>query len=416
MTDKQLDDLFKKRLGQYSSSVPDDMWTRIVGDQRDPEGFGILMKSLPFLLILFIGFVGWYLVVETKRDEKKAPVKTNNEKQTLHSQRTNDVTTKKITNDRKPDDIDLNSENAGDSNDRPERNKQLSTGFRNLTKRNGDKSHWQKMKTIAEKVESAIDGNSNIIQNSSSNSASMSQETAKAKSSAQPDTSLSTNVNRDANEDQKDEKKDVKDKISVELFASPQVPINNIHSVNSYYENELKNAISSRFSYNIGGRVTFGITSKLSAKVGLVYDHINEKAAFMDSTASANRSYNNRYSSFSVPLLLSYKFISKAVFDARLTAGVEVNIHSSYKGAIPSVFGEALDLKSRNVYNTTSGVRVYVSVALVKQINNRFYVFAEPYLRVTTKNMADHLQPFTHRINSVGVSLGLKYELWKANK
>jgi hypothetical protein len=414
MTDKQLDDLFKKRLGQHSSSVPDDMWTRIVGDERDPEGFGILMKSLPFLLILFIGFVGWYLVVETKHDEKKAAVKSNNEKQTLHNQRTNDVTTKKMTNATKPDDIDVTSTNGGVANDRPERNKQLRTGFRNLTQRNG--SHWQKMKTIAEKVESAIDGNANIIQNSSSDSASMSQETAKAKSSAQPDTSLSANVNRDAYEDQKDEKEDVKDKISVELFVSPQVPINNIHSVNSYYENELKNAISSRFSYNIGGRVTFGITSKLSAKVGLVYDHINEKAAFMDSTASANRSYNNRYSSFSVPLLLSYKFISESAFNARLTAGVEVNIHSSYKGAIPSVFGEALDLKSRNVYNTTSGVRVYIGVALVKQITNRFHVFAEPYLRVTTKNMADDLQPFTHRINTVGVSLGLKYELWKANK
>ena len=46
-------------------------------------------------------------------------------------------------------------------------------------------------------------------------------------------------------------------------------------------------------------------------------------------------------------------------------------------------------------------------------INGKPDVFAEPYFRWQTKNFANNLQPFTRKINTAGLALGIQLKLYK---
>ena len=202
------------------------------------------------------------------------------------------------------------------------------------------------------------------------------------------------------------------DKFSVELFTSPVAPINDFSSDNKSYEQALKSASSMQLSYTIGARISYSISKKLSAKIGVQYSQVNEKMNFRDSSGN-NFTSTNRYKNIGIPLVLGYKMVSTNNLDIFLNAGIILNVASKYKGMIPSVSGQPIDIKNENVYNTNATADLYLGINLSKKMNNRTDFFAEPWMNYRFKNMVSHYYSFDQKINTLGLSLGLRYRLYK---
>ena len=80
---------------------------------------------------------------------------------------------------------------------------------------------------------------------------------------------------------------------------------------------------------------------------------------------------------------------------------------------IPSASGQPIDIKNENVYNTNATADLYLGINLSKKMNNRTDFFAEPWMNYRFKNMVSHYYSFDQKINALGLSLGLRYRLYK---
>jgi uncharacterized membrane protein (DUF485 family) len=165
---------------------------------------------------------------------------------------------------------------------------------------------------------------------------------------------------------------DTHDKFSIEIFASPFYPVNNISSSNTVYEQLLENSAAMQLSAAFGIRFRYAI----------------------------------------VPLLISYNTPLANSFSAAVNAGIVVNVSSKFKGAIPLPSGEPADVANANVYYSNRGSGLYVSVALTKSIGQKIYFFAEPYFQRSFKNMANSFQPFKQKIHFAGINFGAGYKFF----
>lgn len=411
MTDKQLDDLFKKSLEKHSSDVPDDMWARINSDNRKRRRTVILTRSMLFLLLSFSAGISWYVFINSNNYQEIN--KTMADQQPLNNTSSSD--------NRKMYEKAM-SQKVHDSSD----NKLLLSGSRNNKLNRAFKAYDNER---SESNDHAFignglidnnrlnDNNVHITGNSRNANNNPKNELTSSKAGISKDSSTLKDSGGIAAGNEKEEiKESTNDKIAIELYASPQLPFTDIASGNSSYENVLKNSIHSRLSFNIGARFRVSITKELSAKIGVQLDRISEKVTFKDSALSSNSTYNNQYKSINVPLLLSYEIPWHRMINASFTSGIILNIHSSYKGAIPSVYGQSMNIDNGNIYNKNTGVSLYVSLSLSKEIGNKFSLFAEPYFCYPVKNMADQFQSFKQRINTTGISFGVRHNLLRLDK
>jgi hypothetical protein len=99
---------------------------------------------------------------------------------------------------------------------------------------------------------------------------------------------------------------DTHDKFSIEIFASPFYPVNNISSSNTAYGQLLKNSAAMQLSAAFGIRFRYAITDRISAKTGLVYSNVNEKINFKNSANGLRYQVTNNYQFLDVPFLISY--------------------------------------------------------------------------------------------------------------
>lgn len=409
MTDKELDNLLKKRLGGHSSTVPEDMWMRIISAKKERRTALLPRWSLLFVLLLFVGFGSWYLLTNDSHDDESEKNKTANAKHITNGGRSND-TIKHSGN--------LSSVNSQNSS----KNKSVLSTLANKTLLAKGKK-FDKIRRRAANPNGSDNGvagnnsskgnNLKIADNTIIGNNNLKNEVIKSKTDVSKD---SISLKDSTNVSEEDRKENITDKIAIELYASPEWPINNITSINSFYENQLKKEIRSQVSYNIGARFSFAITKKLSAKIGVQFNQINEKVTFRDSVLSANSTYNNHYKSITIPLLLTYRIPGVRIIESSFTSGILLNLHSWYRGAIPSIRGEALNVNNMNVYNSNTGYSLYASVSLSKQMNNYFSLFAEPYFCYPLENMADKFQSFKQRVNTIGISFGVKYNLLTLQK
>jgi hypothetical protein len=64
------------------------------------------------------------------------------------------------------------------------------------------------------------------------------------------------------------------------------------------------------------------------------------------------------------------------------------------------------------VYYVNTGIGFYFSAAISKNIDNKTYLFAEPYLQYNVKNMTNSFQPFQQKFHLAGVNIGAGYRLF----
>jgi len=173
---------------------------------------------------------------------------------------------------------------------------------------------------------------------------------------------------------------------SIDLYASPDLPVLQIKQ--DYEKTQL--------SFTVGLKVNRSFGEHASATTGVQYSQINEKVTYNDSNIvnPLRHAYLKR-TSFDLPLLISYG-IGDDRFRATLNAGMIFKIHS---------FG--------NVY--TTGKSIYLGLNLAKKINDKISIFAEPYYRYSLPG-SPNSQYYIHRINLAGLSVGLRYNFKRSGK
>jgi len=127
-------------------------------------------------------------------------------------------------------------------------------------------------------------------------------------------------------------------------------------------------------------------------------------------------SYNNLYKSVDIPLLIRYARKWPGNINISFSTGILLNISSTYKGAIPDASGEAININSKTVYKRNTGVSLYAAIGFSKEVNKKMDLFAEPYFRYRLKSMSNNIQPFTQKINTAGIALGVRYRLFRTDK
>jgi len=399
MTEKEFDDILKTRLRSHESVVPGVMWQKIFSKKR---------KKRPvfwwfIFIFIFIGFTTYsLLMINTTNETSHTNNKNLSEKEkNLKEKNNSDNATNLSDNLKKPiekitDEIKIKS--RGNSSYKQTRGTSLTVSKSTLAPQKNDL-----ISSNPNKSGSASDVE--IFNHQDKDS--MHTKTINAN-----DTAQKNNDTQQQDESLTEKNEEQKDKWFIEVFASPAFPLNRIKSPDLIYEHSLKKALSTKVSFGFGANICYQVDKSFAVKTGVYFTHINEQYSFPDSILAETSMVKNHYNFVDVPLLLTINKEFASDLQASLTAGVVVNISSRYKGLIPAPFGGTLNIKTDDVYVSNIGVALFVSLSLSKQLTKTIDFYGEPYLRYQLKNMTTSLQTFDHKINIIGLSVGLRHYLF----
>lgn len=403
MKEKEFDILMRSRLENYESPVPAGMWDRItIAGGKRKKGF-IKRLSLLTIAFLLIGLTAIFYTFNKHHQIASDAVSNKNNPTDIAAVKKN------LTRSNNKDDHSISSldvvkdQSAGAITDAKGNHKASMPLTKNEKRKKKSYSRQQKFSP----VDRAVADNSNPISDGTNNNS-----PGNLTKKETPKEGTTTASSEPAEKAERTPVESGSDKFSVELFTSPSVPINSISSDNKAYEDALKGSSSMQLSYTVGLRMSYAISKRISAKIGVQYSQVNEKMNFTDPVGN-NFTSTNRYKNIGIPLVLGYKITSMSDLDFFVNTGIILNIVSQYKGIIPSASGQPIDIKNENVYNTNASAALYLGINLSKKMNNRTDFFAEPWINYRFKNMVSHYYSFDQKINTLGLSLGLRYRLYK---
>ena len=399
MKEKEFDNLIRTRLKNHESPVPAGMWERITIKGKKRKG-GLTPRLYLFAItFLLIGVAGIFYS-SYMRDKPNKDILSMERKITKSSNKKN------LTRYNSKGDHSLNTPDAEKYEDPAViDNLYAKSHTKNLVTKT--EKRRKNLAPVREKFKPAghVANNSKRIPDDTNNNTSDSVIKKRVNETKAVESESADNA-------QKIPVESGSDKFSVELFMSPSVPVNSVSSDNKAYEQALKKSGAMQLSYTIGVKIGYSISKRLSAKTGVQYSQVNQKMSFTDS-AGNNSTSNNRYRNIGVPLVLGYKIVAANNLDVYVNTGIILNVASKYKGTIPSASGQPIDIKNANVYNTNASADFYLGINLSKKMNSRTDFFAEPWMNYRFKNMVSHYYSFDQKINTLGVSLGLRYRLYK---
>lgn len=405
--ENKFDDALKKRLDKYESDIPADMWERITGKDRKRRFVFIPGRLGLLALLLLTGIAGFFYFSPVKN-------KTNITHEKVIA---NDILSAPDKSAAGIEDKSNNKNNAIVVNSQIE-NERLTvkqSEKKELLKKNkkpgkskvSNKERYPTVQNIK-----AIEIKSHFTNQSAEDSNSNKPGDATSLSSAKNKKKPAELQKDSLHADEKAKLNGGEDKFSLELFASPELPVNRISSSNKAYEEILKNSANMQLSFNAGVRAKYHISKHLAAKIGVQYTRITSKTNFSDSLASYHFS-NNRYINISVPLLITYKISRFSFADLSVNSGILLNVFSRTKGLIPSMNGPVVDLDKGNVYNKNVSATFYISADISKRLQDRTELFMEPWFSYRLKNMTNRNYMFDQRIHGLGLSFGVRYRLFK---
>jgi hypothetical protein len=405
MKDKPFDDLVRKKMFDHESPVPANMWERIASNKKNRKrGFKLPLYFLVTALLL-IGFANGYSFLFTSKAKNKVAV-------TEGGMHTPSVQGKRAAPHNKEtgnsvslaDNKHIRTGTAKAVFIKDKQPEKQSSKAKDVKKRKQRSGLPQQFTPDALNIPTAAADNSRTVGETDSISKSLANSAAKNSVIAKQDsTSLS----------QKNTSPTNNEKASVEIYASPDMPVNVIRSMDKSYENVLKRSGNMQLSYTVGVRVRYEITEKIAAKIGVQYTQVNERMAVSDSVVSNTFVSKNRYKNISVPLLITYKGNWFGTIRMSVNTGVVLDIAHRFKGVIPSFFGEPVDIAANNVYDRNASARLYLSMDVSKKIYPGMELFAEPWFSYRLKNMPTQFYGFNQKIHTSGIAFGLRYHLFK---
>ena len=212
-------------------------------------------------------------------------------------------------------------------------------------------------------------------------------------------------------------------------------------SANSIYLKNRNEVTTSQLSFSAGLRYVKEFGSHFNFSAGLNYSQINEQFKFskgniiqiiyvtnasgdtVDIYQTESTRYKttyNKYRTIDLPITLGYGW-QKSKWDFIVNAGVVMNIISFYKGDILNsdlqpIAMNASTLSKAYQLKTNIGLGFIGSMSIVRQLNNKFSVFTEPYLRYNFSLMNKETTHFKQRFTTTGLRLGFRMNLKNKNK
>ncbi len=403
MTDNELDDIFKKRLQQYEGEIPADMWQRInTGKKKRRGGYIWLYLVAAIVLVIFTtGIYHFYTGTGKKEKDANSIVITGKEKKTDSFNETGTATkTNEAISNKKISSADKNI-----------------TALTALSKKITKYEKHHDLKPVNKQIDESIsypssskNNNERLNDMESSNPEISDHAITDAINKKPPGEPANENIAENSNDDSLAQDEEY-DKLALQFFVSPDIPFSSIHSSNKDYEKFLKDNISMKLSYTVGASVSFAVNKRIALSAGIQYSRANETVSGFDSVMNTYKR-SNHLSFINMPLTVSYKTKWTKAFQTLLKAGILLNVSSTYKGYMPDEYGHFTDI-SNNVYESNTATSIYTAINFSKPFTKSLEVFAEPYFRWQTKNMANDIQPFTRKISTAGLALGIQWRLYK---
>ena len=199
-----------------------------------------------------------------------------------------------------------------------------------------------------------------------------------------------------------------------------------------------------QLSFTAGMRLSKEIGDNMVLKTGLQYSQINERFNYRnenerntttvitvrtinnsDGTSSTVRDTSvveqvgyrvkttyNHYRSFDIPVLLGYEYAGEG-WKASLNGGAVFNISSWQEGAfLDTSYAPVSFAKTKSpVFKSKTGISLFGSISLIKNISDRMDFFAEPYFRYSLNDRTTATSTFNQRFHTAGMLLGVRLRL-----
>ena len=370
ISDNQMDQIFRERLGSYSSSVPEDMWRRIMEKKKRDKMLWLFFFRIMIITFSVFGLTGSYLIF----NQKKISTTTNTG----------------VIQKRQPLDIKITAKTntsvssyAEDHGTVPEKS---AVGKNGKQKRNAavnyfDVKDHSKKNFVHNEVPSQTEYSSAGIETHNESTApdTASIENVKKKDSLDKKPLIKTTLSDSSQhtEVKKSEKQNKQNnKWYLDLYASPDYPI---VTPNPY------DHIVYKLSYTIGVKINRTLGKHFSVKTGIQYSQINISG--YDSGATNLKRLD-------LPVLAGYSF-QGAHIRTTVNGGAIFNLYS---------WAPAQDYFEKNL-----GVSLYLGINFERKIKEKLALFIEPYYRYQLSSMTINSVQSVKFIDIVGISFGARY-------
>jgi hypothetical protein len=374
ISDSQMDNFFSDRLRDYPSTVPEDMWGRIVEKKKRDRMIWLFFFRLLAIVILALGLTGYFIFNQNKT---VVNIATDNK-------RINHATTI-------PDTIKTNVSNLPSTQNQTQESP-INGAYKNVNRNektrinyldkfdhakssNQDNANTSKTgsasKAQSATISSAATADSNVVKKNKAEDKNDSLHKEPLAKATVADSSQSKDLKKP-----KEEKKLNNRKWYLDLYASPDYPIVSPHE----YE-------QSKLSYMLGVRINRSLGDHFSLKTGIQYSKVN----------IADDSLFLHLKRFDLPVLVGYS-VGNEKLKATFNGGVILNLYSWFPGSDSIVF-----------FKTNTGLSLYLGVNFETKINEKFSLFGEPYYRYQLTSMTVSSVSNVKFIDIVGISIGARY-------
>jgi hypothetical protein len=163
-------------------------------------------------------------------------------------------------------------------------------------------------------------------------------------------------------------------------------------------------------------RITTTIITRTLMRTGLPDTTISDTTTLIQIGYRTQRN-TNLYRSIELPILLSYEFGKPdSKFSFAFTAGAIVNLTTWNKGNTINELNQIVSINSKppqaSFYRNQIGLSAYLSASVIKQVNDKWAFFAEPYVRYSLgkNNLASG---FVQQFDAIGINFGTRLKLNK---
>lgn len=373
--DDQMDKLFNKRLGDYQSPVPADMWERIIQKKDKDRKVFLFFFRISGILLLTLGLAGGYFLLNSGGKDiltHKNNLIIKNKTPLIDSGQSDDVPHLIPASN-----STMQSESSKTNHEKDQFRKQKGS----YSDKFKDAEFNKNSNDNLSQTEIGAEGHS--LQNDSvkiDNKKAISQKDSLEKEALVKAVTGDTTKTPDPKK-QPDKKTTERGKWYLDLYASPDFPFTSSPEYNKM-----------KLSYTIGLKLNRSFGKHFSGKLGIQFSQINYIGA--DSNVFETPGHLMRVD---LPAFVGYSF-GNDKFRTTLNAGAMFNLNSWFHGE-----------SSPGVFKTNTGVSLYLGLNLEKSINHRISIFGEPYYRYQLTPMTNSSTSSNRFIDIVGLSIGARY-------
>ena len=229
----------------------------------------------------------------------------------------------------------------------------------------------------------------------------------------------------------------------LDMMASPDIPIRSLKARNSLYNSYVMNreqTESLEFSYSAAFRLSAVSNIGLAIRTGLNYTQINEQFNYYneneeriiidniygpggeiigsDTTIVAgvrHKVTHNKFQIVDLPIILGYEMEFKK-FIVNFNAGPHINLYFESEGDFLSPELEPVSFSSDDpdgirAFRNHLGIGWYTSVGLQYRLNSRINLLVEPYFKMYPKGFTRSQYMVEQQYLSTGFSIGIRQKI-----